>query len=286
MVAKSCGRSVRHFDWPKSLEEANLRFPETRSSSAGLPRDGSWLVKTCRGASGSGVKTFTDEAPAADGVVYQKRVAGTPYSAVYVAANGDANLLGTVRQLIGETWLGAHEFQYCGAIGPSRFSASITDEIGRIGSALSRRFNLVGLFGVDLVIEGNLVWTIEVNPRYTASVEVIERSTGERSIARHAIAFADRSQITSTNENAFNLHGKAILFAKRDVMIDSELAAKLLAEASQTSWPALADIPSAGTVIERGRPVLTVFAESGASEQHLEDNLRSRVANIERTLYS
>lgn len=280
-------RQVRSpFRLAESLEEANLRFPETRSTSASLPHDGSWLVKTYRSASGSGVKTFADEAPTADRVVYQKGVAGTPYSAVYVAANGDANLLGTVRQLIGEPWLAAREFQYCGAIGPSRFSASVTDKIGRIGSALSQRFHLVGLFGVDLVIEGDLVWTIEVNPRYTASVEVIERCTGERSIARHAIAFADRSQTTCAIESAFNLRSKAILFAKRDVMIDSELAAKLLAEANQTSWPALADIPSAGTVIERGRPVLTIFAESGASEQHLEDILRSRVANIERTLYA
>jgi predicted ATP-grasp superfamily ATP-dependent carboligase len=231
------------------------------------------------------VKTFTDDAPAADGVVYQKRVAGPPYSAVYVAANGDATLLGIVRQLIGEPWLGAREFQYCGAIGPSRFSACITDEIGRIGSALSRKFNLVGLFGVDLVIDGNYVWTIEVNPRYTASGEVIERSTGEHSIARHAVACADGSQITCASESAFNLHGKATLFAKRDLTIDSQLAEKLLVEAKQTPWPTLADIPSAETLIERGRPVLTVFGESGASEQQLEDNLRSRVANIERTLY-
>jgi predicted ATP-grasp superfamily ATP-dependent carboligase len=268
------------------LQGAHLRFPETRASSAGLSRDGSWLMKTGRGASGSGVSAFTDERSATDGMVYQKRVAGIPYSAVYVAANGEAVLLGIVRQLVGEPWLGAREFQYCGAIGPSHFSATITDEIGRIGTVLSRRFQLVGVFGVDLAIDANLVWTVEVNPRYTASIEVIERTTGMCSIARHAVACSDRSQITHLTENAFNLCGKAILFAKRDVMIDSQLAAKLLAEAKQTTWPALADIPSAQTLIERGRPVLTVFAESETSEQQLEDNLRSRVAIIERTLYS
>jgi hypothetical protein len=40
------------------LNDAGLLFPEMRSSPDGLPMDGSWLVKTYRGASGSGVKAW------------------------------------------------------------------------------------------------------------------------------------------------------------------------------------------------------------------------------------
>jgi uncharacterized protein len=268
------------------LQKANLRFPEMRASSAGLPRDGSWLMKTGRGASGSGVRIFADNVVDQSDVVFQQRIAGPSYSAVYVAASGNATLLGVVRQLVGVPWLGAREFQYCGAIGPTNFSASIEDELGRIGTVFSRQFQLVGLFGVDLVIDGDRVWTIEVNPRYTASVEVIERGIGACSIARHGAACTGVAHNASRDENAFTPQGKAIVFAKHDIKISSRLAKNLLAEANQTSWPTLADIPIPATVIKCGQPVLTVFAESALSEQQVEDNLRSRVAIIERTLYA
>ena len=44
------------------LRRAGLSFPETRASADGLPQDGSWLVKSYRGASGSGVSLSTSGA--------------------------------------------------------------------------------------------------------------------------------------------------------------------------------------------------------------------------------
>ena len=41
-----------------ALTSNGLLFPETRTSPDGLPLDGTWLVKTYHGASGSGVRDF------------------------------------------------------------------------------------------------------------------------------------------------------------------------------------------------------------------------------------
>src|SRR5436190_4686189 len=43
-----------------TLRNAGLLFPETRRSADGLPRDGTWLVKTYHGASGSGVRVLEE----------------------------------------------------------------------------------------------------------------------------------------------------------------------------------------------------------------------------------
>ena len=99
------------------MQDADLHFPAIRASPDGLPRDGSWLVKTGRGASGSGVAVLVDAAVGAD-TFFQQRVSGVPCSAVFAATGGKSELLGIVRQLVGETWLHARAFQYCGAIGP------------------------------------------------------------------------------------------------------------------------------------------------------------------------
>jgi predicted ATP-grasp superfamily ATP-dependent carboligase len=283
-----------------ALRNAGLPFPETRSSPAGLPRDGSWLAKTYRGASGSGVREWSAE----EGIehkqerelptlCYQKRIRGTPCAAVFIATEGGATLLGVTRQLVGEPWLGAHGFQYAGSIGTLALDAERLAEVARCGNVLAERFELTGLFGVDYVLDEQRIWTLEVNPRYTASVEIIERSTGIRAIEAHAkvcggLAMGDlKSAIRNWPSEIPSppVHGKAILYARRDITISSDFAAMALAEASREPWPTLADISSAGTLVGAGRPVLTVFADGGSDEE-VENRLRARVATIEGKLYA
>ena len=293
------------------LGAAGLLFPETRATADGLPQDGSWLAKTYRGASGSGVREHVGwvESHETHHPHFQRRIAGVPISAVFVAAGGAATLLGVTRQLVGDAWLGAHGFRYAGSIGPVPLAASIRTEIAQTGSVLANAFELVGLFGADMILDGRQVWTVEVNPRYTASVEIIERATGVQAVALHAAACGwlgssrpplrggaleppgpfgpgrsaePRPQPPVT---ASLVHGKAILFARRDVVIAPNFAEATLAEALRTPWPTLADISPAGTRIEQGRPVLTVFAE-GASDEDIERQLRRRVADLEQTLYA
>ena len=80
------------------------------------------------------------------------------------------------------------------------------------------------------------------------------------------------------------VHGKAILFAKRDLVIEQSFADATLAEALSTPWPTLADVSVAGTPVEAGRPILTLFAE-GSSVDEVERRLRDRAIELERKLY-
>jgi uncharacterized protein len=283
----------------EALRSAGLLFPETRASDRDLPRDGTWLAKTYRGASGSGVREVGETARQRDkgtrsepeqSRVYQKWIAGTPGAAVYVAAEGKAELLGVTRQLIGEQWLGGHGFQYCGSIGPLPMSAAALGALMKIGTVVAERFELMGLFGVDFVLNGDEAWVIEVNPRFTASVEIVERFTGVSAIAAHNAAcvemrIAAPGGYTGLRIEECSSHGKAIVFAKRQLTISRAFAEWSLGEALRTPWPTLGDVSPAGTLIEEGRPILTVFAE-GAMAGEVESRLRERVASIEGMLYS
>jgi predicted ATP-grasp superfamily ATP-dependent carboligase len=283
------------------LMEAGLLFPETRVSPDGLPCDGSWLTKTGRGASGSGVRALTKTRRQGDKetrrqettlspsrapyLVYQRRVAGTPCSAVFVADGGTATLLGVVRQLVGEDWLGAGEFQYCGAIGPYPLAAETLSRIAGIGNVLAERLDLAGLFGVDLIIDGGQVWTIEVNPRYTASTEIVERATGIGAIAAHAAACRRHRWSSAISHRVKVIYGKAILFAKRPVAISSAFADWARNETLRNArWPSIADVSPLGTEIDTGRPVITLFAD-GTTVDQVTANLKLRVAIIQERLY-
>ena len=74
------------------------------------------------------------------------------------------------------------------------------------------------------------------------------------------------------------------MFAKRDIVISTAFAEMALAEALQKPWPTLADVSPAGTPIDAGRPIITVFAE-GETVDDVERHLRIRVKELERQLY-
>jgi predicted ATP-grasp superfamily ATP-dependent carboligase len=284
----------------RTLQNAGLSFPEIRPSADGLPHDGSWLKKTFQGASGSGVRSLeqgagsgeTEESESIRDVVYQCRVEGVPCAAVYVAVNGNATPLGVTKQLIGEPWLNSQDFQYSGSVGPYPISEAARNTLVRLGDVLAVEFELVGLFGVDFILDGDEVWTVEVNPRYTASVEIVERYSGACAIGAHVEACGEGLPLTERKQSwapaewwkASQVHGKAILFAKRDLVIEQAFADATFAEALRTPWPTLADVSVTGTLVEASRPILTLFGE-GASMDDVERRLRDRVVQLERELY-
>ncbi len=80
-----------------------------------------------------------------------------------------------------------------------------------------------------------------------------------------------------------NAYGKAILFAQRDLVISNQFAALALDEALRTPWPKLADVSSAGTPIDAGQPILTLFAEAAGCDA-VEQQLRTKAVQIRRQL--
>lgn len=239
-------------------------FPETRTSPEGLLTDGSWLAKRCQSAGGSGVRPLTDSElygfsnDPKD--YYQQRVAGRPASAVFVADGEIAVLLGITEQLVGEAWTGACGFQYCGSVTGIVLSESVKQSIQQIGQTLAEQFQLRGLFGVDLVIAGSQVWAIEVNPRWTASVEVLERAHGFNAIKCHMAACLEGElPETPLSEVTRISHGKAIVFAHQPATVSKRFTSDCLAGRGSLNSPELADIPNFGTSLEQGNPVCTVF---------------------------
>src|SRR5204863_56293 len=54
----------------------------------------------------------------------------------------------------------------------------LLDRATLLAQTVTRAFGLVGVNGVDFVARRGLPWAIEVNPRYTAAMELVERAYG------------------------------------------------------------------------------------------------------------
>jgi predicted ATP-grasp superfamily ATP-dependent carboligase len=252
-----------------ALKGAGLPFAEVLPPGDS-PTTGRWLEKPLHASGGRGIAHFeqNSQRPPA-GRYLQELIAGESQSAIFIGARGKAMLLGTTRQLIGADWLAAGPFAYCGSIGPLALNDSQTGSWTRIGERLAEEFQLSGLFGVDAVVAGERITPVEVNPRYTASVEIIERGAGIAALRRHADACRGKALGVAATPNG--VFGKAIVFARRTGVADQRMHDRLRRDACP-EWPSVADVPAAGERIEAGWPLVTVFAE-GDSPPEVEAEL-------------
>ncbi len=269
----------------KALEREGLDVPRVASPGETISR-GEWLRKPLRSVGGRGIEKAGIPFRAGGRRHYfQQFIEGTPASAVFVAAGGRAELLGATGQWIGVDWSGVRGHWYCGSIGPLPLSNAARLTCRRIGNCLAARFAVVGLFGVDMVIDAaGHVWPIEVNPRYTASIEVLECALGIQTIAAHVAACRDgRLPDASPTGKRDTFCGKAIVYAQEETVVSHAFSEAALAVAARDPWPRLADIPTAAAVIRPGEPVLTVLA-SGETMLAVEKKLRRRAAAVRRML--
>jgi predicted ATP-grasp superfamily ATP-dependent carboligase len=168
-------------------------------------------------------------------------------------------LLGVTEQLIGIEWLNAPPFRYAGNIGPVELSAELRQDLARVGDALGAGCGLLGLFGIDFILNDGRPWVVEVNPRYTASIEVLERATGLLALAHHHRAFGPGAVAFKRNIRT-GCVGKAIAYALRRLVMPKT-------SADLFDLDSFADIPSAGEVIEPGWPVLTCVVEAATRDE-------------------
>ncbi len=261
------------------LARAGLTVADIRQTGEEAPGKSGWLSKPIRSGGGIGIEAAS-KATTSEGRYLQRFVDGVPASALFIASENEPSkrslLLGATEQLIGERWLGAAGFTYCGNLGPLELEDEALRQVVLAGEAVGGEFSLRGLFGLDFILSPGGPVFIELNPRYTGSVEVIERCCGFETIPQHVSACRN-GELPPIAPPPSKACAKAILFAETPVALSASPA--LVEESAAT----IADIPASGETIEPGSPLLTVLTE-GADLANCEANL-VRLAREARALF-
>jgi predicted ATP-grasp superfamily ATP-dependent carboligase len=270
------------------LAEAGLICPGIRREPPPDSEAGSWLVKPTGSAGGVGV-AFWNGSRNDHGerrFYFQEYVEGISCSAVYLGDGHGAEFLGATQQLIGEGWLHARPFRYSGSLGALVLSPMLTKQVIDIGRVLATGCGLRGLFGVDFIVNQDRAWLVEVNPRYPASVEVLEYALGLSALKLHRRIFERTAPVNVSRRSSEAVMGKAILFGRADLVFpaDGPWLPTLQNPGPIEEMPAFADIPSPGQAISAGKPIMTYFAQAG-SLNACRDRLREIALDLDRWLF-
>nr|WP_161501358.1 ATP-grasp domain-containing protein [Rhodopirellula sp. SM50] len=251
-------------DRPEFLSDlaahAAVRFPETRSAGAASP---GWLVKR-RGSSGGLGVSYSEgvgEIPA--GAILQRPVRGRLCGASFFGLGDRAMLLGVCRLL--KKRIGPHPFVFAGALGPIPLSVASVHSLDRLGDAVCCLSPLVGPFNIDVVLQHDTVTLLEVNPRWSASMELVERAWGATLNEPCSMFDESADWIRRVEQIALDRGGvfpsdrafiKRVLFARTDRRV---VATDFDGPPSDDRW-VWKDVPRRPTDVRRHEPLATLIA--------------------------
>jgi predicted ATP-grasp superfamily ATP-dependent carboligase len=250
-----------------------------------LARAGGLLWKPCLGGGGVRIRAVATARGVLDtprGGYLQERVDGIPASVSFVADGRRCRFLGYCQGLVGEPGLGAGGFLYAGNLwGPHAawLPAAARETLARAARHLTREFGLRGLNGIDFILAEGRPLLLEVNPRCTASMELIEEGWGRSLFAVHRQAcLRGRLPALPGAEDegvpAPGWLGKGILYAGERLRVG---------DAVPFQRAQARDIPRPGSVVEAGWPVCTVLARDAGMEA-CRRMLLERAAGLRRLL--
>ncbi len=228
------------------LRSASINAPEI-SLTPPSNSDG-WLLKEIAGIGGAHVKWSSHINSSSGSAYYQKYMPGKVSSAVFLARETHAILVGINEQLQSEQF-NDMPFLFKGAIKLNSVDEQHRQNVIEIINKITKQTGLKGLCGVDYIVadSGEIV-VLEVNPRPPSSFELHEQQCA---LFEAHLACFDGKEINCQYRQDNLSKGYVIYYAKQDIKINSSIV-----------WPNwVKDRPSIGSAIAEKFPVCTVHAE-------------------------
>ena len=262
------------------LQEAGLAVPPISRNNDTLPVDGSWLQKPFAGAGGRGIRRWnqaSDQSPASERCYFQKWLAGQPVSTLIEINPSEPQgyrYIGMAEELPRESLSdGPSEFSYRGSLiehdSSTEAAHLVKQAVFQLMPVLFKHVpEMNGLIGMDWIMSDDRAWLLEINPRYTATIELFEWTRG-----CSLLNPADHNPLPSVPVVA-----KRILYAQQELIApDLTISADC-----QDPWqiPARADIPVPGSQILQGWPICTVYA-AGTSRSAVLQQLEWQTAAVQ-----
>ncbi|MBN1904463.1 MAG: ATP-grasp domain-containing protein [Deltaproteobacteria bacterium] len=264
----------------------NIPFPETLLCGEEMRAHNQkgWLLKPTNSGGGSRIKAWEGERLSHHQII-QRYVEGIPASISFLADGHKSLLIGLSAQLIGLNELGANGCTWCGNILPPPVTKDeyhqLIKMLKKYAASLTETFGLKGACGIDFIIARDHKGAVkpiilEVNPRYTASMELAEMAYGLNIYSLHIHAVnGTLPHFSLLSQDNSIYYAKGILFSQYDIKVKST-----------RGWmdKGIRDIPFEGDEIGAGQPVCTILTEGG-SYKECESSLFSMAETIKHEVF-
>ncbi|MEW4562998.1 ATP-grasp domain-containing protein [Bremerella sp. JC770] len=285
-------RKVRDPFWLADLAKRHgFPFPETCRvhDPAYDPMDprpsDQWLLKPYRSAGGLNIQPVSSLPELAHRFYLQRKMPGMPMSAVVLSTRDACRVVGVSRLMIGQEYGAPGPFVFAGA---SSTYPLKSEGIQPIADAIRDEAGLIGLWGFDF-LQSDVPLLLEVNPRWTATMALHERMRND-GLMKHHLQACLHQEIDLLPQYALGVSGMRILYAKKRLRVTDDMLDRMdevfgFRHPLALLAPSIGDIPTAGTTIETGHPVCTLYVDR-SEESQIEPGLAESEAKLNEILYA
>jgi predicted ATP-grasp superfamily ATP-dependent carboligase len=232
-----------------ALSRLGIAHPTTTTQR---PADGvGWLAKRRGGAGGSHVM----RAGLAHGdarIYFQQRVEGRAVSALFVGNGQEARVLGFSEQWTAPTR--RSPWRYGGAVRPADLSEAAQASMTHAVELVVPAFALNGLGSADFIVGAQGPMLLEINPRPGATLDIFDTNAVPL-LRLHLDAVLD-GKLPGGPLRFADAAASAIVYAPERLRVQSSMV-----------WPAwAADRPNPSELIDKNRPICTVWARAATKE--------------------
>ena len=288
-------RSIEN--WQRWALASGLEWPETWLPSQGIADlkskrlSGKWLIKSSQAGGGIGITdwnsddtVFSPESIIQNPQLYvQQYRRGEPIGVTMLSSEYGSVVVGAASSFGRSTQAFMPKYTYRGSIGAFTLQEDQLTRLQRFAAMVTHETGFLGLWQVDFLLDKSELILLEINPRWSASMEILDTIYDVRLVAHHcecstqSITFERWQEVTKK----FSLlpllpcgrfMGKIVMYAKETLFVDNQQSDSWwLDRWKADSFSAnlqYADIPCAGTKIDAGQPVLTCIA-TGSSVKNV-----------------
>jgi len=283
-------------NWAKWAAASDLGWPKTMSveefESQPILSVGNsdWLVKPFQSGGGIEIGTIDfdvrNQPLNRESVYIQQRMAGETIGVTFLSSLFGSTFIGATAAWATESSATDRRYVYRGSYGPIPLSKNNVEKLQRFAAIAGRESGLLGVWQADFLLHEGELTLLEINPRWSASMDLLDVGLALRLVEKHNTSV--RGMVTSNALDQLALKacegslqwpertlGKLIVYAvhplivtkcQSDMWWSSRWTMDLPSEFNRCLF---ADIPTAGTSIPAGGPILTVMNSGSAKESVL-----------------
>jgi predicted ATP-grasp superfamily ATP-dependent carboligase len=274
--------------WPRSISiaDASMLHDPTMKRSR-------WVLKSYQSVGGQGVHDWPIDSAStshrladdSQNCYLQQKQEGTGVGVTFLTSDFGTILLGGAESGFEDTQRFMPKYTYRGSIGPYQWSETFLARLRSFGQRVGSEARILGLWQADFIVNPEFISLLEINPRWSASMELLDVAMEERLVGWH-VACVNKS-VELSEWHALSLrcdqrilakpqqvYGKLIHYAPFDFVVSESQASqwwevrwdsgkRLPAE---SAWFA-ADIPPANTQVTQGQPIRTSMIVGKTKEQ-------------------
>jgi methenyltetrahydromethanopterin cyclohydrolase len=227
----------------KALDKLNLPYPQTTFKPPSSSTYKKWLFKPNKSLGGMHITFIDDEIEQKDGY-FQHYIDGTPGSVLFVSNNASLQIVLVNEQETINTK--NMPFILGSIITPATIPPPLLTTLNDAIQQLALHFNLIGFNSLDFIIKNDELYLLELNPRPSASIQLVKQPHNIFHIHKTACKNAAHPMLLK-NESLYR--GLFYVFAQNDYLVTAEM-----------QWPEQTiDRPIEGTLIKKSSPICSLL---------------------------